>query len=126
MPQLTVLVVDDDPVIVNLLKVNFEMEGYRVVTAGDGEEAIEQVRDEHPDVIVCDVMMPKLDGFGVAAKLKGDRATRSTPLILLTAKAQMSDLDKGKALGVDDYVTKPFDPMDLIDRVNAVLARARR
>ena len=125
MARLTVLVIDDDPVIVNLLRLNFEMEGFRVVTAKDGAEGLDQVHAEHPDVVICDIMMPKLDGFEVATALKGEQATKDLPLILLSAKAQQLDIDRGKDIGVDDYVTKPFDPMELVDRVNAVLARAR-
>jgi DNA-binding response OmpR family regulator len=100
----TVLVVDDDPVILRLLEVNFEMEGFTVVRAADGVEGLERARGVLPDVIVLDVMMPR---------------------IFVTARAQSSDVERGMELGVDDYVTKPFDPLDLIARVNAVLARSR-
>src|SRR5438309_6468987 len=94
-PAAQVLVVDDDPVIQKLLQVNFEMEGYSVITASDGEEGLEKARASHPDVIVCDVMMPKLDGLGVARALKGDAATSAIPIILLSAKAQQADVTAG-------------------------------
>ena len=115
-----VLVVDDDPVIVRLLRVNFEMEGYEVSTAADGEEALTAVRAQRPDVIVSDVMMPKLDGLAFAAALKADPVLASVPIILLSAKAQTTDVDAGLDIA-DDYVTKPFDPLELLDRVAALL-----
>ncbi len=115
-----VLVVDDDPVIVRLLRVNFEMEGYAVATAADGEEGLLAVRRDRPDVIVSDVMMPKLDGLGFAAALKADPALAAVPIILLSAKAQSADVDAGLDIA-DDYVTKPFDPLELLDRVAALL-----
>jgi DNA-binding response OmpR family regulator len=119
----TVLVVDDDPVIVNLLQVNFEMESYAVLTAGGGEAGIAQARTGRPDVIVLDVMMPRVDGLEVARRLKGDDDTRGIPIILLSAKAQATDVAAGLALA-DDYVTKPFEPLDLLERVKTVLARS--
>jgi DNA-binding response OmpR family regulator len=125
MSGLTVLVVDDDPVIVRLLEVNFEMEGYRVITATNGEDAIARVRDDRPDVVVCDIMMPKIDGLEVVRLLRSDEATASVPLILLSAKAQSLEVQKGLDSGADDYVTKPFDPLELIERVNAVLDKPR-
>src|SRR5436190_16405886 len=88
MPDSTVLVVDDDPVIQKLLQVNFEMEGYAVITASDGLEGLEMARQERPDAIVLDVMMPKMDGLEVARTLKADESTRSIPILLLSAKAQ--------------------------------------
>jgi two-component system alkaline phosphatase synthesis response regulator PhoP len=118
----TVLVVDDDPVIVTLLRVNFEMEGYTVISAGDGEEGLETARRERPDVIVLDVMMPRLDGLGMAKALRGDPATAGLPILLLSAKAQASDIAAGAKVA-DDYVTKPFEPLELLDRVARLLAR---
>ncbi len=119
----TVLVVDDDPVIQKLLQVNFEMEGYDVVVAGDGEEGLAMAREEQPDLILLDVMMPKMNGLDVAAALRADAVTEAIPIIMLSAKAQASDVQAGIDLGVDDYVTKPFDPLELLDRVAALLAR---
>ncbi|MCU4186473.1 response regulator [Acidiferrimicrobium sp. IK] len=117
----TVLVVDDDPVIVTLLRVNFEMEGYTVIDAGDGEEGLAVTRRERPDVIVLDVMMPKLDGLGMARQLRADPDVASIPILLLSAKAQATDVAAGLAVA-DDYVTKPFEPLELLDRVAALLA----
>lgn len=115
------LVVDDDPVIVTLLRVNFEMEGYTVIDAGDGEEGLAVTRRERPDVIVLDVMMPKLDGLGMARQLRADPDVASIPILLLSAKAQATDVAAGLAVA-DDYVTKPFEPLELLDRVAALLA----
>src|SRR5579871_4000730 len=120
----TILVVDDDPVIQKLLAVNFEMEGYRVVTANDGEEALVSVGADHPDVVVLDVMMPKVDGIEVVRRIKGDAATASLPVLLLSAKAQAKDINEGLDAGADDYMTKPFDPVDLLDRVALLLGGA--
>jgi CheY-like chemotaxis protein len=117
----TVLVVDDDPVIQKLLQVNFEMEGYTVLTASDGLEGLERARADTPDVIICDIMMPRMDGLEVARTLKGDPATAGIPILLLSAKAQQADVAAGQASGADDYVTKPFDPLDLLQRVAGLL-----
>jgi len=115
-----VLVVDDDPVILRLLRVNFEMGGYDVVTAGDGAEGLLAARAEHPDIVVCDVMMPNVDGLAMAAALKADPHLAAIPVVLLSAKAQNADVDAGLEVA-DDYVTKPFDPVELLDRVAALL-----
>ena len=127
MPDSTVLVVDDDPVILKLLEVNFEMEGFTVLVAHDGEEGIEVARQDRPDVIVSDIMMPKRSGLELVTELKGDPDTSDIPIILLSAKAQNADVRSGLDSGADDYVTKPFEPLDLVDRVNRLLeARASR
>ena len=119
------LVVDDDPVIQKLLQVNFEMEGYTVVTASDGLEGLERARAESPDVIICDIMMPRMDGLEVARALKGDPETAGIPILLLSAKAQQADVAAGQASGADDYVTKPFDPLDLLQRVAGLLEQRK-
>ena len=119
----TVLIVEDDPVILRLLEVNFELEGFTVLLAHDGAEGIEVARTGRPDVIVSDVMMPRASGLELLAALKGDEATRAIPIILLSAKAQTADLKAGTDAGADDYVTKPFEPLDLVERVNALLPR---
>jgi DNA-binding response OmpR family regulator len=121
MSDSTVLVVDDDPVILKLLEVNFEMEGFGVLVAHDGEEGIEVARSGQPDVIVSDIMMPKVSGLELVVALKSDPSTSDIPIILLSAKAQNADVRTGLDAGADDYVTKPFEPLDLVDRVNALL-----
>jgi DNA-binding response OmpR family regulator len=118
----TILVVDDDPVILQLLQVNFEMEGFTVITAADGREGVDRTRADRPDIVVSDVMMPKMSGIELVAELKSDPDTASIPVLLLTAKAQQADIGAGIDAGADDYVTKPFEPLDLVDRVNRLLS----
>lgn len=115
-----VLVVDDEKPISDIIKFNLEKEGYEVVMAYDGEEALQKVESESPDLIVLDLMLPKIDGLEVAKQV---RAKRSTPIIMVTAKD--SELDKvlGLELGADDYVTKPFSNRELVARVKANLRR---
>jgi DNA-binding response OmpR family regulator len=123
MPAPTVLVVEDDPVILRLLEVNFELEGFTVLLAHDGAEGIEVARANQPDVIISDIMMPHTSGLELVETLKVDPDTKAIPIILLSAKAQTSDLKIGMEAGADDYVTKPFEPLDLVERVNALLSR---
>jgi DNA-binding response OmpR family regulator len=125
MAPATVLVVDDDPVILKLLEVNFEMEGFEVIRASDGAEGLERAREMRPDIVILDVMMPRMTGYEVAKALREDAGTAHIPIIFVTARAQSSDVERGMELGVADYVTKPFDPLDLIARVNTLLARAQ-
>ena len=120
-PDANVLLVDDDPVILKLLQVNFEMEGFKVSTANDGVEGLEKARAERPDIVLLDIMMPRMDGLEVTKALKGDPETKDIPIILLSAKAQASDIQAGKDIGADDYLTKPFDPLELLERVNELL-----
>ncbi|MGQ0433772.1 MAG: response regulator transcription factor [Microthrixaceae bacterium] len=119
----TVLVVEDDPVILRLLEVNFDLEGFGVLLAHDGAEGLEIARASRPDIIVSDIMMPQMSGIEMVEALKADKATAKIPVILLSAKAQAGDLKAGIEAGADEYVTKPFEPLDLIDRVNALLSR---
>ena len=124
MPSARVLVVDDDPVIQKLLKVNFEMEGYEVLSAADGAEGLDQARSGKPQVIILDVMMPKMNGLEVLAALKAETGGLETiPVILLSAKAQAGDVQAGLDKGADAYVTKPFDPLDLLERVGNLIKR---
>jgi DNA-binding response OmpR family regulator len=118
-----VLIVDDDPVIRRLLSLNFEMEGYEVLTASDGLQGLTMARDRRPNAVVLDVMMPKMDGIEVTKALKGDPDTSEIPVLLLSAKAQISDVEAGMAAGADDYVTKPFEPLDLLRRVAGWVGR---
>lgn len=121
----TILVADDDPVILGLLEVNFEMEGFAVLTAADGQEALEAAKNDRPDLIVLDVMMPKMTGHEVAEALRADADLSSIPVVFLSAKAQGADIVRGMELGAADYVTKPFDPIELVERVAAVLEQSK-
>ncbi|MEA2826887.1 MAG: hypothetical protein QOG43_1326 [Actinomycetota bacterium] len=124
--KLTVLVIDDDPVILELLRVNFEIEGFHVVTAKDGDEGFALAQKLQPDVVISDIMMPRRDGLQLLSDLKSDPSTETLPVILLSAKAQKSEVEHGLDMGADDYITKPFDPIQLIDRLNAVVGKSRR
>jgi len=115
-----VLVVDDDVKIVDLVKLYLNRDGYTVLTAFDGKEALRLARESHPDLIVLDIMLPGIDGLGVCRAL---RAESSVPIILLTAKTTEQDRIIGLDLGADDYVTKPFSPKELAARVRAVFRR---
>lgn len=111
-----VMAVDDDPTIRRLLQVNLEMEGYDVVLAADGEEAMERVREFMPALVVLDIMMPKKDGWTVCEEMKSDDELKDIPVVFLSARAQDADIQRGEALGAA-YMTKPFDPFDLLELV---------
>src|SRR5574341_52507 len=117
----TILVVDDEERLTSLVKAYFTQEGFRVVTARNGREALFLARQEKPDLIVLDLMMPEMDGYEF---MRLHRKERETPIILLTARVEDSDKVLGLELGADDYVTKPFSPRELTARVRAVLRRA--
>lgn len=116
-----VLVVDDEPRMIRFIRMNLELEGYHVVEAGNGIEALDQVRKHMPDLVIMDIMMPKMDGFETLRLL---REISTVPVILLTVKGEEEDRIRGLELGADDYVTKPFSPRELVSRANAVLRRA--
>jgi len=118
-----ILIVDDERDIVKMLDYNLKKEGYRTISASDGEDALERVTREHPDLIILDLMLPGMDGLEVCKTLKQDTKTARIPIIMLTAKAQESDKIVGLELGADDYVTKPFSPRELIARIKAVVRR---
>ncbi len=120
------LLVDDNPIILDLLVLNFELEGFTVLQARDGAEALSLAREEQPDVVVSDVMMPGMDGLTMTTALRADPATAEIPVVLVSAEAQASDVREGLAAGAGDYVTKPFDPFDLIVRVRRLLVGSNR
>ncbi|MCS7225023.1 MAG: response regulator [Armatimonadetes bacterium] len=115
-----ILVVDDERHIVRLVQVNLERHGYQVLTAYDGVECLEKARSDKPDLIVLDVMMPRLDGFQALQQLKDDPQTKDIPVIMLTARAQDRDVLAGYTYGADLYLTKPFNPLELISLVKRV------
>src|SRR3954452_17730581 len=119
-----VLVVDDDDVIRQLITVNLELEGFDVVTAVDGQGALDKVKDARPQVVTLDVMMPRLDGWEAASRLRADPETAHVKVILLSARAQEADIQRGQRIGVDAYLTKPFDPDELIDTVRRLFESA--
>ena len=119
-----ILVVDDEIYIVHILDFSLGMEGYEVLTALDGEQALEKARAEHPDLIVLDIMMPKLDGYETCKMLKAEAGTKDIPVILLSAKGRNVDQKIGFEVGADDYITKPFSPRKLVERINAILGQS--
>jgi DNA-binding response OmpR family regulator len=121
-----VLVADDDSDIRELVQLKLSSAGFEVATVPDGRAALDQALADPPDLLVLDLMMPRLTGLEVCAALRGSPATARLPIILLTAKAQEADITRGLATGADDYVVKPFSPRELLSRVQAVLSRQQR
>ena len=119
-----VLVVDDEPFILRSLTFVLRKEGFEVLEARNGEEAMESIRRDKPNLVILDVMMPKKNGYEVLSEVKSDPELRSTYIIMLTAKGQEADRIKGMELGVDEYMTKPFSPMKIVERAKAVLTPA--
>lgn len=118
-----VLVVDDDPIVRDVLSRYLARGGFQVSTAEDGEAAVAAFEAQHPDLVILDLMLPRIDGFGVFDFI---RRTDSTPVIMLTAKGEEADRIAGLDIGADDYVAKPFSPMEVLSRVRAVLRRASK
>lgn len=118
----TVLVVDDEPSILETTRFILEAEGYRVLTARDGEEALRRVRAEHPPVVLLDVMLPKLDGFAVTRAIKADPTLAATFVLVLTARGQKADEALAFEAGADFYMRKPFDDEEILARIEAVFA----
>lgn len=115
-----ILAVDDEPLYQHLLKVNLEKEGYEVITASNGEEALEMVSSRNPDLVIMDIMMPKLDGLTASERI---RQFSNVPIVILTARGEEQDRVRGLNIGADDYVVKPFSATELVARVRAVLRR---
>ncbi|MGQ9905048.1 MAG: response regulator transcription factor [Anaerolineae bacterium] len=119
-----ILVADDDPQITRLVRSYLEQAGFQVLTAADGEQALHVIRHDRPDLAVLDVMMPKRDGFELVRLLRADPHLSSLPILMLTARVEDSDKLHGLDLGADDYLTKPFNPSEVVARVRALLRRA--
>ena len=119
-----ILIVDDEKQLVSLVKLHMTMASYEVLTAKDGEEALEIVEKERPDLIILDLMLPKIDGWEVCKRIREKKKIGNIPVIMLTARTETADKLKGFECGADDYVTKPFSPRELVARVKRVLARA--
>jgi phosphate regulon transcriptional regulator PhoB len=120
-----ILIVEDEKDIVRMLEYNLKKEGFKTLSARDGEDAVSLSEKECPDLILLDLMLPGMDGLEVCKKLKSEKKTAAIPIIMLTAKSQESDKIVGLELGADDYVTKPFSPRELIARIKALLRRAK-
>lgn len=124
--QTKVLIVDDEDNIRDLVKFHVEKEGYLTAEAADGQEALNKIKTENPDLVILDLMLPGVDGLEVCRQLKGNRQTSGIPIIMLTAKQEEIDMVLGLEMGADDYVTKPFSPRALLARVKAVLRRSTK
>jgi len=116
-----ILVVDDEAQAVKMMKMSLEADGYEVTGAYDGQEALERARKEMPDLMILDLMLPKLDGYKVCRMLKFDEKYKSMPIILFTARAQESDMRMGEDVGADAYITKPFEPQVLLSKIQELL-----
>jgi len=121
MGEIKILIVDDNPDLTAVLKVRLEAFGYKVVTADNGHKCLEKVREEKPDLILLDILMPSMDGFQTLKELKEDAKTKSIPVIMLTAKDQLSDVAKANDLGARDYIVKPFDYRVMLEKIKKVL-----
>ncbi len=122
----TILIVDDEEDIIELIKYNLKNEGYSVLKAKTGEQAMELVNRSRPDLIVLDLMLPGIDGLKVTKHLKNSEQTNDIPIVMLTAKGEESDIVTGLELGANDYISKPFSPKVLIARIRAILRRRRK
>jgi two-component system phosphate regulon response regulator PhoB len=126
MPKATILAIEDDPDIVEVVRYNLAREGFRVLVAGDGEKGLAEARRARPELVLLDLMLPGIDGLEVCKRMRADEALSATPIVMVTAKSEESDVVVGLEMGADDYLTKPFSPRELVARVRAVLRRAAR
>ncbi|KKL90904.1 hypothetical protein LCGC14_1900030 [marine sediment metagenome] len=117
-----ILIADDKLEVVELLRATMEGEDYQIISASDGREALEKIGKEKPDLVLLDVVMPKMNGLEVLAKVKKDPQTKDVPIIMLTAKGQQLDKDKGIGLGAEDYIIKPFSPSHLLRKIEEIMA----
>jgi len=120
-----ILVVDDEPMIVRLMEFILARQGHEMLIAVNGEEALQKIRAHQPDLVLLDIMMPRIDGYEVAQQLRANPETASLPIIMLSAKAQEEDIRRGAEVGVDAYVTKPFSPEHLVRVVTEHLQRLK-
>ncbi|MBI5700325.1 response regulator [Candidatus Saganbacteria bacterium] len=118
-----ILVVDDESLLVEMIKMRLEANSYEVECAFDGEEAYAKAIGGKPDLIILDLMLPKMDGFEVCRKIKSDEAFKKIPIIMLSARAQDSDKQKGKEVGGDGYIVKPFESQELLDKIKGFLGK---
>ena len=116
-----ILLVDDEPQLLEMVKMRLEVNGYEVLTASDGQQGFDKAKSEKPDLVILDLMLPKMDGYKVCGLLKADTRYSSIPIIMFTARAQEQDKEQGEALGANAYITKPFEPKMLISKVKELL-----
>ncbi|MDI6606592.1 MAG: response regulator [Candidatus Omnitrophota bacterium] len=116
-----ILLVDDEAQLVEMVKMRLEANGYQVLSAYDGQGALDKARKERPDLIILDLMLPKIDGYKVCRMLKFDEKYKNIPIILFTARAQEADMELGKEVGADAYITKPFDPPSVLKKIKELL-----
>lgn len=126
MAKSKVLVIEDEPDIVEVIQYNLEREGHKVVACRNGEQGLSRIRTDNPDLVILDLMLPGMDGVEVCRQVKADPMTRGVPIIMLTAKGEESDVVLGLGVGAEDYVTKPFSPRELVARVQVVLRRGKQ
>ena len=119
-----VLVVDDEPDIVDLIRMSLTLANFDVLTASSGAEALKTLDSKKADIVVLDVMMPQMTGFEVCEKIRANAKLKTLPVIILTAKGQKEDAEKGLSVGADDYIIKPFDPTELAEQVRSMLDKA--
>ncbi len=117
------LVVDDDPMVTRLVRINLELEDFQVEEAWDGNTAIRMMRENPPEILVLDIMMPRMDGWEILRRVREDPGLKDMPVVLLTAKVQDEDMARGWRMGADGYITKPFNPVGLADILREVLGR---
>lgn len=118
-----ILIVEDEPDVASLLALMLKSRGHDIIEAGDGQEALEKARSERPDLIILDIMLPRLDGYKVARMLKFDENFSHIPIIMVTAKIQEKDKKTGLEMGADAYITKPFDTAMLLEKINEILSK---
>jgi len=117
-----ILIADDHPELVELLRVTLERKDYEIVYASDGKETLKKARVEKPDLVLLDIVMPKMDGFEVCRQLRKDPQTKEIPIVMLTAKGQKVDKERGREVGANEYITKPFSPSALLVKIKEILA----
>jgi len=124
--SIRVLAIDDETDILRLIRIKLEKEGFEVITASDGEEGVEKVLAEEPDIIIVDVMMPRKDGYQVIEEIREELGNEAPPAIILSIRGGAADIARGLAAGAIDYITKPFSPSELIERINVALIKSGR
>ncbi|MCU0606490.1 MAG: response regulator [Candidatus Edwardsbacteria bacterium] len=120
-----IMVVDDEPYIARVIKFKLEQEGYIVISANDGVTGLAKIREEKPDMVLLDVMMPGMTGYEVCQKIKNDAELAGIPVVILTAKGQERDREQGFSMGASDYITKPFSPNRLLELVRSIVGEAK-